>query len=204
VRVPCARYSSRLRRVSAVIAPRVRAVALPTCGSTTTLYSPRMRVPGLLTVDHMRMNQEEPGPSANGDAKTGPGLRSIGVRRWLFAMVCAGLALFLLGDRARDFYQYQAGTPATATSIACHSQISQDAAGAHNTYCTGTWGVGGQSQTGPIEPAPNSPISFLDSPGRSRERRDGLHGRISRLGFPLGDSSRPLASGSGLGWSVGR
>jgi DivIVA domain-containing protein len=94
------------------------------------------------------------GRSANAGSKTGRGPRSIGMKRLLFVMVCVVLGLYLIADRARDFYGYQAGTPATATSIECSSEQTRDAAGAANTRCIGTWSVGGQSQAGPIEPVP--------------------------------------------------
>jgi hypothetical protein len=85
------------------------------------------------------------------------GLRAISIRRWLFVLLWFAVGLILIRDRAQDFYRYEAGTPATATNIACQSEVSRDAAGAHNTGCLGMWTVGGQLQAGPIEPVPNSP-----------------------------------------------
>jgi len=52
--------------------------------------------------------------------------------------------LFILGQGAYHFHAYQAGTPTTAYIQKCVTQP-------HGQDCTGTWKVGGQSYSGPIE-----------------------------------------------------
>jgi hypothetical protein len=59
-------------------------------------------------------------------------------------IVLAGFALVFFVMGGVDFAQYLAGTPTTATVTNCGK-------GKFNSGCTGTWSIGGVSQTGPIK-----------------------------------------------------
>jgi hypothetical protein len=75
---------------------------------------------------------------------TGHGRRSRGqVAVWIIVSLAVGLYFFY--DASRDFFGYQFGTPTIATIISCSS-----AQRGHNSGCTATWSIDGQSHTGPI------------------------------------------------------
>jgi hypothetical protein len=135
---------------------------------------------------------------ANAESSARRGLGSISVTRWLFVMVCIAIGLALLAYNVRNHYWYQIGTPATATSIQCRSEASQDASGAANDRCIGTWIVAGQSQTGPIEPVPG--YGTVDSRSRLDVHvKDGIAftADSSRWGLKLVWSLAPILVGLG-------
>ena len=67
----------------------------------------------------------------------------------LMVLLIAGLGLYQLRDFWYPIYQYQVGTPTTATIDRCDKSSTPR----HLVTCMGTWTVNGQSQTGLIDGA---------------------------------------------------
>jgi hypothetical protein len=80
-------------------------------------------------------------------------------------IILAGFALLFFVIGGVDFAQYRAGTPTTATVTYCGT--------GKGSGCTGTWSIGGVSQTGPIKlwfghPSVGSSVDVRVSGGDAR------------------------------------
>jgi hypothetical protein len=95
--------------------------------------------------DDLPMDQHNPLGAANGGSESARRRRSVGIGVWLAAIFFLGFGLYTLADSARNFYGYQVGAPTTATNVGCYS-----GKGGYGNSCHGTWTVGGQSYSGPI------------------------------------------------------
>jgi hypothetical protein len=83
-----------------------------------------------------------------------PERRRPGKGMLLVILVCAAVPLYSFGSGAYNFYGYRAGTPTTATVSSCHHNRTGRRGNMFNFVeprdCTGTWSIGGVSQTGVI------------------------------------------------------
>jgi len=77
-------------------------------------------------------------------------------RKWklLVLLVCASVPLYCFGSGVYNFHGYRTGTPTTATVNSCHHNRPGHRGNMFNFVeprdCTGTWNIGGVSQTGLI------------------------------------------------------
>jgi hypothetical protein len=121
------------------------------------------------------MDQDDPQqriaePEAGNDSRKPGRAGNLTANIWngvVMAVVVVGLGIGAVTYGAITPYGYWVGTPTKAAVDHCENHVNSGRDSSPELNCTGTWSLGGQSQTGPIKPPFRGDEQNALRPGKS-------------------------------------